>query len=203
MLWAQLTTKDYISGLKTNFSLSPTYSFHKLWYQMFLLLKPRLKFCPQFRKANPGKQKHMFWSLFIFRGHSTREPASSRVTYFILLTYTWTGVSHSQRRFKDRPHINMPCICNLFVRSPPFDPLPNGMLPPYPVRAWRSRPPDSGFSGFSLFKSGTHVSIRVAPTCLSLPIYLVIYRYGYVSLLIPIRLCHSSIGLRTHRPTRW
>ena len=27
---------------------------------------------------------NMFWSLFIFRGHSVREPASSRVTCFIL-----------------------------------------------------------------------------------------------------------------------
>ena len=35
-------------------------------------------------------------SLFIFHGHSTREPASSRVTYFILRAYTGTGVSHSQ-----------------------------------------------------------------------------------------------------------
>ena len=42
----------------------------------------------------------MFLSLFIFRGHSTREPASSRVTYFILRAYTGTGVSHSQRRKK-------------------------------------------------------------------------------------------------------
>ena len=32
----------------------------------------------------------IFLSLFIFRGHSTREPASSRVTYFILLAYTGT-----------------------------------------------------------------------------------------------------------------
>ena len=44
------------------------------------------------------KTKHMFWSLFEFRGHSTREPASSRVTYFILQAYTRTGVSYSQRR---------------------------------------------------------------------------------------------------------
>ena len=39
-------------------------------------------------------------SLFIFRGHSTREPASSRVTYFILRAYTGTGVSHSQHTKK-------------------------------------------------------------------------------------------------------
>ena len=28
------------------------------------------------------------FSLFIFRGHSTQEPASSKVTYFILRAYT-------------------------------------------------------------------------------------------------------------------
>ena len=41
-----------------------------------------------------------FFSLFIFRGHSTRAPASGRVTYFILRAYTGTGVSHSQHRKK-------------------------------------------------------------------------------------------------------
>ena len=40
--------------------------------------------------------------LFIFSGQSTREPASSRVTYFILRAYTGTGVSHSQHRKKNR-----------------------------------------------------------------------------------------------------
>ena len=43
---------------------------------------------------------HVFLSLFIFRGHSTREPASSRVTYFILRAYTGTSVNHSQHRKK-------------------------------------------------------------------------------------------------------
>ena len=42
----------------------------------------------------------MFLSLFIFRGHSTREPAASRVTYFILRAYTGTGVSYSQHMKK-------------------------------------------------------------------------------------------------------
>ena len=41
-----------------------------------------------------------FFSLFIFRRHSTREPVSSRVTYFILRAYTGIGVSHSQHRKK-------------------------------------------------------------------------------------------------------
>ena len=41
-----------------------------------------------------------FFSLFIFRGHSAREPASNRVTYFILRAYTGSGVSHSQHRKK-------------------------------------------------------------------------------------------------------
>ena len=42
----------------------------------------------------------IFLSLLIFRGHSTREPASSRVTYFILRAYTGSGVRHSQSRKK-------------------------------------------------------------------------------------------------------
>ena len=42
-------------------------------------------------------QAMFLFSLFIFRGHSAQEPASSRVTYFILRAYTGIGVSHSQR----------------------------------------------------------------------------------------------------------
>ena len=38
--------------------------------------------------------------IFIFRGHTTREPASNRVTYFILRAYTGSGVTHSQHRKK-------------------------------------------------------------------------------------------------------
>ena len=41
-----------------------------------------------------------FFSLFKFRGHSTREPAYSSVTYSILRAYTGTGVKHSQHRKK-------------------------------------------------------------------------------------------------------
>ena len=41
-----------------------------------------------------------FFSLFIFRGHSTQEPASNRVTCFILWAYIGTGVSHSQHKKK-------------------------------------------------------------------------------------------------------
>ena len=53
------------SGLNTDFTLSPSHSFHKSsWH------------------------KSCFWSLSIFRGRSTREPASSRVTYFIPRAYT-------------------------------------------------------------------------------------------------------------------
>ena len=64
------------SELYTNFTLSLSYSFHKSSYH-----------------------KSCFLSLFIFRGHSTREPASGRVTYFILRAYTGTMcVSHSQHR---------------------------------------------------------------------------------------------------------
>ena len=55
------------SGLNTNFTLSPSYSFHSSYHKSFFKI---------------------FFSLFIFRGHSVREPASGRVTYFILWAYT-------------------------------------------------------------------------------------------------------------------
>ena len=69
---------------------------------MSLYLKPQLKFCPQFRNAKPERKKNMFWSLFISREHSTREPASSRATYCILRAYTGTCPSHSQHRKNSR-----------------------------------------------------------------------------------------------------
>ena len=40
----------------------------------------------------------MSWSLFIFRGHSTQEPAASRVTCFILRAYIGSSVSHNEHR---------------------------------------------------------------------------------------------------------
>ena len=55
------------SGLNTNLTVSPGYSFHESSYH-----------------------KSCFLSLFIFCGHSTREPASGRVTYFILRACTGT-----------------------------------------------------------------------------------------------------------------
>ena len=57
------------SGLNTNYTLSPSQSFHK---------------------SSNHKVMVFFFSLFIFRGHSAREPASSRVTQFILRAYTGT-----------------------------------------------------------------------------------------------------------------
>ena len=45
-------------------------------------------------------KKTIFFSLVIFRGHSTQEPASSRVSHFILRAYTGTGVGHSQQEKK-------------------------------------------------------------------------------------------------------
>ena len=56
------------SKLNTKFTLFPSYFFHK----------------------------SCFLSLFIFRGHLTREPASNIVAYFILRAYTGTDVSHNQ-----------------------------------------------------------------------------------------------------------
>ena len=69
-----------ISGLNTNFTLSPSYSFHNSLYHKSCLF--------------------VCFSLFIFRWHSTRKLASNRVTYFILRAYSATGVSHCQNRKK-------------------------------------------------------------------------------------------------------
>ena len=60
------------SGQNTNFTLSPSHSFHESSYH-----------------------KSCFLSLFIFRWHSTREPASGTLTYFILRAYTGTMCSSS------------------------------------------------------------------------------------------------------------
>ena len=60
------------SGLNKNFTLSPSQLFHKLSYHNFFY--------------------YFFLSLNIFRGHSTQEPASGRVTYFILRAYTGKNV---------------------------------------------------------------------------------------------------------------
>ena len=78
---AQTDTHTH-AELNTNSTLSPSYSFHKSFYH-----------------------KSCFLSQFIFRGHTTREPVSNRVTYFIPRAYTGTGVSHSQHREKKNREI--------------------------------------------------------------------------------------------------
>ena len=87
-----------LSGLKTNFNLAPSYSFRKSLCRKSVFLKPQLRLYPHFRNANTEKQ-HMFWGLFVFRGHSTREPAAVAFTnkqgdlfYF---------VSHSRHKKKN------------------------------------------------------------------------------------------------------
>ena len=80
MLWDQSTTKDYITAEDELHSIS------KLVIPQVII-----------------PQSHgFFFSLFIFRGHSAREPASSMVTYFILRAYTGKVVSHSQHTKKSR-----------------------------------------------------------------------------------------------------
>ena len=82
------------SGLNTNFNLSPNFSFHKSLYHksFFPPLNHTSNSIHNFGTQNQKNNKHLFWSLFIFYEHS--EPASSRVTYFILRACTGTGVSH-------------------------------------------------------------------------------------------------------------
>ena len=50
-----------------------------------------------FRTQTQTNKTHVLdnWSLFVFRGHSTWEPESSRVTYFLPRAHTGTHVSHS------------------------------------------------------------------------------------------------------------
>ena len=67
MLLAQSTTKDYIRAE------------HKLYYNSKLNIISQVIIL---------QSSLVFLSLFICRGHSTREPASGRVTYFILQANT-------------------------------------------------------------------------------------------------------------------
>ena len=67
------------SGPNTNFALSPLFIS-----QVIIIITSRVL------------------SLVIFRVHSTRKPASNRVTCFILPAYTATGVSHSQHGEKKK-----------------------------------------------------------------------------------------------------
>ena len=69
------------SGLNTNSSLSPSYSFHKSLYHRSFLSNQSSYSIQNFGTQNQ-KNNNMFWSLFIFREHSTRESASSRMTLF-------------------------------------------------------------------------------------------------------------------------
>ena len=77
VLWAQSTKKDYIRAEHKLHSIS------KLFISQVII-----------------PQVMIFFSLFTFRGHPAREPASSRVTYFNLRAYTGSGVSHSQHKKK-------------------------------------------------------------------------------------------------------
>ena len=99
MFLAVSTTKDYIRAEHKLHSISKLFISQVIIpYFMFFVVVFCLFVC---------------FSLFIFRGHSVREPASSRVTYFILWAYTGTGVSHSQHRKKigrglGKMHVNGP-----------------------------------------------------------------------------------------------
>ena len=108
------------SGLYTNFTLYPSYSFHKPSYHKscffycccFLLLLLLLLF--------------LFLAYFIFRGHSTRNstrhstrhstraPASGRVTYFILRTYTVERTCKAKIRLGEQSENAENCWENLW-----------------------------------------------------------------------------------------
>ena len=98
VLWAQSTTKDYIRAKHKLQSISKLFIPQVITPQL-LSLSLSLSNHSSNSIHNFGTQnqkiKNIFWSLLIFREHSTREPASSRVTYFILRAYAGTGVNHS------------------------------------------------------------------------------------------------------------
>ena len=73
--WCFEPSQPQTSGLNTNFTLSPSYSFHKSPYH-----------------------KSCFLSLFTLRRYSTREPASGRVAYLFCGPTQEPCVSHSQHR---------------------------------------------------------------------------------------------------------
>ena len=62
------------------------------------VLNVNLSHVPKTSQTSHVTTSHVCFSLFIIRGHSTREPASSRVTCFILWAHTGIGVSQSQHR---------------------------------------------------------------------------------------------------------
>ena len=67
-----------ISGLKTNFSLSPRYSFHKSFHHGSPFLKPQLRLYPQLRKANPEKTITHFIGAYVYAAgteHGNLHPA--------------------------------------------------------------------------------------------------------------------------------
>ena len=66
-------------GWTQTFTLSPSYSFYKSSYH-----------------------KSRFLSLFVFCGHSTREPASGSVTYFILQANTGQKAQSNQKKTKKK-----------------------------------------------------------------------------------------------------
>ena len=88
-----------ISGLKTNFSLSPTYSYHRSLYHKSLFLKPQLKLYPQFWKnSNTCFGTHLYSAGTKHGNLHQLSVTMSRVTYFILRSHIGTVVSHSQHR---------------------------------------------------------------------------------------------------------
>ena len=84
MLSAQSTTKDYIKAEHKLHSISKSF--------ISQVTIPQVMFFFFFFVVV------VVFSLVLFRGHPAKEPAPSRVTYFILRAFTETGVSQSQHR---------------------------------------------------------------------------------------------------------
>ena len=90
MVWLTLLTAKLVRKLVDALRSVNHKGLHQGWETSFYLKKVLIS------QVIISQVMFFFFCLFIFRGHSTREPASGRLTDFSLRTYTC--VSHSQHR---------------------------------------------------------------------------------------------------------
>ena len=72
------------SGLNTNFTLSPSYSFHKSLYQRPLLLKLQLKFYPQFGMQTQ-KNRNTCLGVYLYSAgtqHGNLHPTGKHILFY-------------------------------------------------------------------------------------------------------------------------
>ena len=106
MLCAQSTPRDYITAKHKLQSISKLFIPQVIIPQVFFsqttaqILSTIFERKTKTNKKSQTKQTITYVLETTFREHSTRKPASSRVTYYILRAYTAAGASHSLYRKK-------------------------------------------------------------------------------------------------------